>query len=94
MPLDKEAVLNVFHLSRITPGPGEVETFSSQLDAVLTYMEKLNSVNTDHVDPVRTITDLSNVFRKDQVKESIDTADALKNAPQHDETFFRVPKVF
>ena len=94
MPLDASSVKNVFNLSRITPREGEIETFSSQLEAVLDYMGSLNKVNTKNVEPVGNITGLSNVFREDTLKESLDISDVLKNAPSEDGESFKVPKVF
>jgi len=94
MPLDASFVKNVFNLSRITPREGEIETFSSQLDAVLDYMESLNKVNTENVTPVGNITGLSNIFREDQIEQSLDIYNVLKNAPSEDGESFKVPKVF
>ncbi len=94
MPIGKEAVEKVFHLSRITPRPGEIDKFSTQLDAVLDYMTALNRVNTDEVEPVGNIADLSNVFREDKTKESIPVDRVLANAPLDDGESFKVPKVF
>ena len=94
MPLGRADVEKVFHLSRITPKPSEIDTFSTQLDAVLDYMAKLDQVNTEHVEPVGNIADRSNVFREDALGASLDVADVLKNAPSDDGQSFRVPKVF
>ena len=94
MPIGREAVEKVFLLSRITPKDGEIDKFSTQLDAVLDYMEKLNQVDTEQVEPVGNITDLSNVFRDDEIRPSLDVAEVLANAPSDDGESFKVPKVF
>jgi aspartyl-tRNA(Asn)/glutamyl-tRNA(Gln) amidotransferase subunit C len=94
MPLGSSSVRKVFELSRITPRKGEIEKFSSQLDAVLDYMDSLNNVDTEEIEPVGNITGLSDIFRDDSVQQSLDTAEVLKNAPSEDGASFRVPKVF
>ena len=94
MPIGKSAIEKVFLLSRITPREGEVDTFSTQLDAVLDYMDKLNQLDTSSVEPVGNIADLSNVFRDDVLADSVPVEAALANAPADDGATFKVPKVF
>ena len=94
MPIGQEAVEKVLHLSRITPRPGEIDKFSTQLDAVLDYMAVLNQVNTDGVEPVGNIAGLRNVFREDELGESLPVDRVLANAPAEDGESFKVPKVF
>ena len=57
------------------------------------YHDKLNELNTEGVEPLLHMTDAINVLREDEVKGSISREEALKNAPDTDGTFFRVPKV-
>jgi aspartyl-tRNA(Asn)/glutamyl-tRNA(Gln) amidotransferase subunit C len=94
MPLGEAEVKKVFLLSRITPRKGEVEKFSTQLDAVLNYMETLDELDTEQVEPVGNITGLRNVFREDKAADSMPVSDVLKNAPSEDGESFKVPKVF
>jgi aspartyl-tRNA(Asn)/glutamyl-tRNA(Gln) amidotransferase subunit C len=94
MPIGASAVEKVFYLARITPKGGEIEKFSTQLDAVLEYMDKLNEINTEDVEPVGNITDLSNVLREDTMRASSKVKEVLKNAPSDDGESFTVPKVF
>ena len=94
MPLGREAVEKVFHLSRITPKEGEIEMFSSQLDAVLDYMATLNKLDTGSIEPVNNISNVSTVFRDDVCLGSITVEKVLANAPLADEESFKVPKVF
>jgi len=56
-------------------------------------MEKLNSLDTNNIEPLSHVIELNNVFRSDEVKPGVSTEDALKNAPAKDEQFFKVPKV-
>ena len=94
MPLGQSAVQNVFKLSRITPRKDEIELFSSQLDAVLDYIDSLNKVDTDSVVPVGNITGRSSIFRDDIQQPSLDISDVLINAPSEDGESFKVPGVF
>jgi len=56
-------------------------------------VEKLNELDTTGVEPLLHMSDEINVLRQDEIKGSISREDALKNAPLHDEQFFKVPKV-
>jgi aspartyl-tRNA(Asn)/glutamyl-tRNA(Gln) amidotransferase subunit C len=56
-------------------------------------MEKLNELDTGNVDPTFHVLSLNNVMREDILKDSISRDDALMNAPDHTERFFRVPKI-
>ena len=56
-------------------------------------MEKMNELNTDEVEPLAHCLPISNVFRQDNVKESLGSEKALANAPQRDKAFFKVPKI-
>ena len=94
MPIGKASVEKVFLLSRLASNEEEIEKFSTQLDAVLDYMDTLNKVDTDQVEPVGNIAGLSNVFRDDQVAGSLEREAVLANAPSEDGETFKVPKVF
>jgi aspartyl-tRNA(Asn)/glutamyl-tRNA(Gln) amidotransferase subunit C len=63
------------------------------LSAILNYVEKMNELDTDGVEPIAHCLPISNVFRQDRVKESLGTEKALANAPQRDGNFFKVPKI-
>jgi len=71
----------------------EKEKFTHQLNKILEYMEQMNKLDTSKVTPLSHVIELSNVFRADEVKQSITTEEALKNAPSKTEEFFKVPKV-
>ena len=60
---------------------------------MIAFVEKLNELDTTGVEPMLHMSDETNVLREDEVKGSITREDALKNAPLHDEQFFKVPKV-
>lgn len=91
--IDKEQVKKVAKLSRLQLSEAEVEEFTHQLSAILDYMEKLNELDTTNVEPLAHCLPISNVFRTDEVKESLGTEKTLANAPQRDGDFFKVPKI-
>lgn len=91
--IDAGQVRKVAKLSRLELTEAEVEEFTGQLSAILEYVEKMNELDTDNVEPLAHCLPVSNVFRADQVKESLGTAKALANAPQQDGEFFKVPKI-
>ena len=57
------------------------------------YMDKLGELNTDDVEPMMHVEDITNIFREDTVTESLDREAALKNAPKTDGEYFLVPKI-
>ena len=93
MGISKEEVLHVAHLARLEFSEEEIDLFTDQLADILDYVAKLNELDTSQVEPTYHALSLSNVFREDQVRESIPTEEALKNAPERENGFFVVPKV-
>jgi aspartyl-tRNA(Asn)/glutamyl-tRNA(Gln) amidotransferase subunit C len=94
MGIDKKAVRHVALLSRLELGEKDLETYSSQLASILSYISKLNEVDTSHAYPTsHPLATLKNVFRKDSLKASLDTPEVLKNAPAKEGDFFKVPQV-
>lgn len=91
--LDEQAVRHVAHLARLTVTDDEVARYARQLSDILTYVEKLEQLDTQNVEPTAHALPLSNVLRKDQPGNSITQDDALHNAPRQQDGFFRVPKV-
>ncbi|MBI2351778.1 MAG: Asp-tRNA(Asn)/Glu-tRNA(Gln) amidotransferase subunit GatC [Deltaproteobacteria bacterium] len=91
--LEKEKVSYVARLARLRLTEEETKLFSRQLGDVLTYIEKLNELNTSDVPPTMHVLPLKNVFRKDDVSRSITQEDALSNAPHGEKGLFRVPKI-
>ncbi len=91
--IDKELVRKVAKLSRLELTDSEVEEFTGQLSAILEYVEKMNQLDTDNVEPLAHCLPIHNVFRQDAVKDSLGTDKAIANAPQQDGQFFKVPKI-
>jgi aspartyl-tRNA(Asn)/glutamyl-tRNA(Gln) amidotransferase subunit C len=93
LKITKEEVEYVAHLARLTFSEEENAKFTSQLNDILMYMEKLNQVETTGVEPMSHAIALQNAFRDDVVKDSLNHELSLSNAPEARGPFFRVPKV-
>ena len=91
--IDQSQVRKVARLSRLDLTEAEIEEFTDQLCAILDYVEKMNELDTENVEPLAHCLPVSNVFREDSVKESLGTEKTLANAPQRDGEFFKVPKI-
>ena len=93
MKIEKEEVKYVAHLARLDFNEEETEKFTSQMNDILLYMDKLNEVDTTGVKPVSHAIALTNAFREDRLKESLCHDLALANAPETRGNFFVVPRV-
>ncbi|MGK9368545.1 Asp-tRNA(Asn)/Glu-tRNA(Gln) amidotransferase subunit GatC [Melioribacter sp. Ez-97] len=93
MSVTKKDVEYIAKLARLKFNDEEIGKYTEELNEILNYMDKLNELNTEEVEPLSHPIENINVFREDKLVESIDRADALKNAPAKDEEFFKVPKV-
>ena len=93
MPITRDQVDYVAHLSRLALSDEEKGRFAQQLDAILGYVEKLNELDTGNVEPLVHIAPRANVFRADQAGESLPREEALRNAPERSEGCFLVPRI-
>lgn len=91
--MDKKDVKYIADLAKLHLNEVEIENYAQQLGVILGYMEKLNELDTSHVEPTSYILDSHNVFRKDRVKPSLDIKEVLNNAPSQEKNYFKVPKV-
>jgi len=83
----------IAQLARLKLKEDDKEKFLDQVNQILKYVEKLNEVDTQGVEPLSHSMDLVNVMREDIEKQSLSQKDALANAPAKNDRFFRVPKV-
>ena len=94
MKIDKETVRRVALLSRLSLAEDEISEYGTQLGAILEYISKLNEIDTRDVTPTsHALSTLKNVYRKDILKPSLKTEEALKNAPEASGDFFKVPQI-
>lgn len=91
--IDESQVRKVAQLSRLELDEHEVEQFSGELSSIIEYIEKLNELDVDDVEPLAHCLPIHNVFREDVVKPSLENASALANAPDKHDGYFKVPKV-
>ncbi len=93
MSVKKEDVKYIASLAKLNFDENEIEKFTEQFNEILSYIEKLNELDTTNVEPLAHPFENNNVFRNDELQKSVTTVDALKNSPSKTEEFFRVPKV-
>lgn len=93
MKVDKESIHKVAHLARLNIKEGEEDKLIKDMGDILSWVEKLKELDTDGVEPLTHMTQEVNVLREDKARKTITTSEGLKNAPDQDSTFFKVPKV-
>lgn len=93
MPLTRAEVSKIALLARLELGPEEEAVFTDQLDHILDYFRKLDSLDTSAVDPTAHVVDIDDTYRDDVVSNSPAVDDLLANAPSADGSLFRVPKI-
>ncbi len=93
MSISIEEVRYIAALARLRFSEEEEERMAQQMSGILDYMAKLNELDTEDVPPMSHVLDLNNVFREDVAEERITREEALRNAPESDSIYFRVPKV-
>lgn len=91
--ISKEEIEHIALLARLCLTEEEKTLFGSQLSSILDYIEKLNELDTKDIEPTSHVLSLSNVIRDDIPAYSIPIEDALMNAPDHTDKFYRVPKI-
>ena len=93
MEVTDALVDNLANLSRLSFTETEKTEIKGDLQRMIAFVEKLQEVDTTGTAPLLHMTDAINVYREDTVKGSIAREDAMRNAPETDGTFFKVPKV-
>jgi aspartyl-tRNA(Asn)/glutamyl-tRNA(Gln) amidotransferase subunit C len=93
MSVTKNEVKKIAELARLEFNASEIENYTLEMNKILDYMEKLNELNTEDVEPLSHPIENTNVFRNDDEKESVERESALKNAPDKNSEYFKVPKV-
>ena len=93
MSINQQEIEHVAKLARLSLRDDEKQLFTGQMEAILAYVETLNELNTDGISPTSHAVPMENAFRPDCVTPSIGHDRALANAPDKNETYFRVPPV-
>jgi len=93
MKISRAQVEQVAKLARLALEEEELSALTGQMDAILGYVEKLNSLNTYGIVPTAHAVPMENAFRADEIKPSIGVEKALQNAPAAGNGCFKVPRV-
>ena len=93
MKINKTEIEHIAMLARLSLSEEEKDLFGSQLGSILNYMEQLNGLDTEGIEPTSHVLSLQNVMREDIPAASLPRTEALLNAPSRTEQFFRVPKI-
>lgn len=93
MKIDNDALQKIAHLARLEMPASEEQGLLDSLNSVLNWMEELNELDTDGVQPLTHMSLEVNALREDKVIPNISREQGLKNAPKQDGEYFRVPKV-
>lgn len=93
MKITRETVENVAELARLSLSDESIERLTHELGDIISYVDKLSELDTENVRPTQHVLNIKNVFREDVAEKSYDRAKILENAPDADESCFRVPKV-
>ena len=93
MAVGKEEILHIAKLANLNIKEDEIDEYAKNLEDILNFVKVLNDVNTDNVEESIGSASNVNVFRKDEIKEFEDKEALLQNAPEQEDSMFRIPKV-
>ena len=93
MSVDKKTVAKIAHLARIGVEEKDLDSMTDELNNILNWIEQLNEVDTDGVEPMTSAVETELFWRRDEVTDGGKADDVLKNAPDSQYGFFAVPKV-
>lgn len=93
MAISREEVKYIAGLARLMLSEEEIELYTRQLSDILGYVEQLQELELDDVEPMSQVLDLVNVMREDKALAPLSRAEVLKNAAKHDGEHFKVPRV-
>ena len=93
MSVDADTVRRIAHLARVAVPESDVEHLRGELNAILAFVEQLQEVNIDGIEPMTSVTPMAMKKRADVVTDGGIADDIVKNAPQSHDNFFLVPKV-
>ena len=93
MSIDKDKIKHISKLARISVDDKKIDDLTKDLSSIFEFIEKLNELNTDKVEPLSSILNEPLRSRKDDINDGKIREKILKNSPQKNEEFFVVPKV-
>ena len=93
MKIDTKVVDELAHLDRLSYENEAKQEIVTELNKIIAFVEKLEEINTDGIEPLIYMVDETNITREDKMKQDVSQDEGLKNAPKKDSDYFRVPKV-
>ncbi len=93
MKITDEVIDHIAHLARLEFEGDKKQIIKNDMERIITFMEKLQEMDTDNVEPLIFMSDEVNVLREDVAKVTVTQEQALSNAPKKDSDYFRIPKV-
>lgn len=93
MNITRKDVEKLAHLGRLELTEQELAQMEGDMNKMLHFVEKINELDLDGVEPLAYMSDEVNILRQDEIRQDISHEEALKNAPDKDTDYFRVPKV-
>ena len=93
MSIDKDTVKHISKLARISLDEKKADSLSKDLTSIMKFIENLNKLNTDKIEPLTSIINASLKYRNDEVQDGKIRDQILKNSPEKNDEFFVVPKV-
>lgn len=93
MRISKEEVEKLAHLSRLQLDENAINQMQGDMNKMLNFVDKINELDLEGVEPLAYMSDEVNILRADKIEQNISHDEALKNAPDKDTDYFRVPKV-
>lgn len=93
MKISRDEVAHVSRLARLAMSDEELDSLTGEMDAILDYVEQMNTLDTDGIVPTAHAVPMENAFREDVIKPGFSTEQALSNAPDATENAFRVRRV-
>ena len=93
MTIDLKTIKHISKLSRISVDDAKANKLAGDLNSIFDFIEKLNELNTDNVEPLTSVTEITLKLRADEVKSENIRNQILKNSPEENEDFFVVPRV-
>ena len=93
MKVSREEILKIADLADLKLTDNEVNRYMTDLEDILNFAEVVNSANTKELEETKTMTENSNVFRKDEICQKYTREELMKNAPEQASGMFKIPKV-
>ena len=93
LSIDLKTIKYISKLSRISVDEQKAEKLAGDLNSIFKFIEKLNELDTDNVEPLTSVAETTLKFRSDEVKNQNIREQIIKNSPEDNEDFFVVPKV-